>query len=173
MAQLSSQSHNCDESLSLSSPLPITLRSFTPQVIPLKHKRSSQGSGVNSGCAGCDDCRAVRFAVGGDCWVPWGQKLSRALNAAKRRLQTFARPTSQPNRRAVDGGNVSACVLTGTQASSDCFHACPPRFTFRFAPMSLSGFPNYRDADEIHPATVAVDADHSCQSGQSTTTGSH
>ncbi|MDF1844103.1 MAG: hypothetical protein P1U77_21910, partial [Rubripirellula sp.] len=53
-------------------------------------------------------------------------------------LQAFDRHASQPNRRAVDDGNVSAIALTGTRVSSDRFHACPRSFTVRPTPMIVS-----------------------------------
>ena len=40
--------------------------------------------------------------------------------------------------------------------------ACPHSFTFQFKPMIVSDLSNHQDADEIHSATVAFDADHSC-----------
>ena len=65
---------------------------------------------------------------------------------------------------------VPSMVLAEANPHSDTLQACPLRFTVRFATMLVSGVSGHQSADQIAAETVAVDADHSCQFGQSTTT---
>jgi hypothetical protein len=60
-------------------------------------------------------------------------------------------------------GNVSAIGLTTAKAHSDPSQAHRDTFPFRPPPIIVLGFSDSRDVDAIHSATVAVDADHSCQ----------
>ena len=80
----------------------------------------------------------------------------------KETFKRWAEIHVSPTDIHVDVGNVSSIVRTGTVTSLDRLEDWPCSFKLFCTPMIVSDLANSRDADEIHSATVAVDADHSC-----------